>query len=44
MERYKNINIDDTAKWSNQGAVFTRQLRNMLQLAQVITLGAYYPE
>jgi succinate dehydrogenase / fumarate reductase, flavoprotein subunit len=41
MERYKNININDTAKWSNQGAVFTRQLQNMLQLARVITIGAY---
>lgn len=40
MERAKNINIDDTAKWSNQGATFTRQLFNMLQLARVITLGA----
>ncbi|MBU8684601.1 succinate dehydrogenase flavoprotein subunit [Bacillus haynesii] len=40
-ERYQNININDTAKWSNQGAVFTRQLHNMLQLARVITLGAY---
>ncbi|MDP4155965.1 MAG: succinate dehydrogenase flavoprotein subunit [Bacillota bacterium] len=41
LERYKNININDTAKWSNQGAAFTRQLFNMLQLARVITLGAY---
>ncbi|SID03679.1 succinate dehydrogenase [Mycobacteroides abscessus subsp. abscessus] len=41
LERYKNININDTAKWSNQGAVFTRQLQNMLQLARVITIGAY---
>ncbi|MFO6497825.1 MULTISPECIES: succinate dehydrogenase flavoprotein subunit [Bacillus] len=41
MERYQNIDINDTAKWSNQGAVFTRQLKNMLQLARVITLGAY---
>ncbi|ANB55810.1 succinate dehydrogenase/fumarate reductase, flavoprotein subunit [Anoxybacillus sp. B7M1] len=41
MERYKNINISDTAKWSNQAASFTRQLHNMLQLARVITLGAY---
>ena len=41
LERYKKININDTAKWSNQGAVFTRQLENMLQLARVITLGAY---
>ena len=30
LERYKNININDTAKWSNQGATFTRQLKNML--------------
>ena len=41
LERYENININDTAKWSNQGAAFTRQLQNMLQLARVITLGAY---
>jgi succinate dehydrogenase / fumarate reductase flavoprotein subunit len=40
LERYKNININDTAKWSNQGAAFTRQLEHMLQLARVITLGA----
>ena len=26
LERYQNININDTAKWSNQGATFTRQL------------------
>lgn len=41
MERYQKINMDDTSKWSNQGAAFTRQLWNMLQLARVITLGAY---
>lgn len=41
MERYKNINIVDTNKWSNQAVPFTRQLWNMLQLARVITLGAY---
>lgn len=41
LERYENININDTAKWSNQGASFTRQLKNMIQLARVITLGAY---
>lgn len=40
-ERYQNININDTAKWSNQGASFTRQLENMLHLSRVITLGAY---
>ncbi|WP_066063667.1 succinate dehydrogenase flavoprotein subunit [Neobacillus soli] len=41
LERYQNININDTSKWSNQGATFTRQLQNMLQLARVITIGAY---
>ncbi|AWM17958.1 succinate dehydrogenase flavoprotein subunit [Bacillus subtilis] len=41
MERFKKININDTTKWSNQGAMFTRQFSNMLQLARVITLGAY---
>ncbi|OZI11255.1 succinate dehydrogenase flavoprotein subunit [Bacillaceae bacterium SAS-127] len=40
MERWKNININDTAKWSNQGATFTRQLKNMFHLARVITIGA----
>lgn len=40
MERYKRINLHDTATWSNQGATFTRQLWNMLQLARVMTIGA----
>ncbi|WP_257346452.1 succinate dehydrogenase flavoprotein subunit [Pseudalkalibacillus decolorationis] len=40
MTRYKDININDTSKWSNQGVSFTRQLWHMLQLARVITLGA----
>src|SRR5699024_4029523 len=40
MERWNNININDTARWSNQGVMFTRQLKNMLQLARVITIGA----
>ncbi|ARD47115.1 succinate dehydrogenase flavoprotein subunit [Sporosarcina sp. P37] len=42
LERYENINITDTQQWSNQGATFTRQLKNMLYLARVITLGALY--
>jgi succinate dehydrogenase / fumarate reductase, flavoprotein subunit len=41
VERYKNINIEDTAKWSNSSASFVRQLEGMINLAQVITLGAY---
>ncbi|MCD5323773.1 MULTISPECIES: succinate dehydrogenase flavoprotein subunit [Pontibacillus] len=40
QERFKDININDTTRWSNQGAMFTRQLQNMLQLARVITIGA----
>jgi succinate dehydrogenase / fumarate reductase flavoprotein subunit len=40
MQRYKSININDTAKWSNQGVAFTRQLWNMLELARVMTIGA----
>ncbi|WP_044640795.1 succinate dehydrogenase flavoprotein subunit [Risungbinella massiliensis] len=40
MERYKNINMIDSSKWSNQAAPFTRHLWNMLQLARVITIGA----
>ncbi|TCS96644.1 succinate dehydrogenase flavoprotein subunit [Hazenella coriacea] len=41
MERYQNINMVDTSQWSNQAAPFTRHLWNMLQLARVITIGAY---
>ncbi len=40
MERYKKINVSDSAKYSNQAASFTRQLWNMLELARVITIGA----
>lgn len=40
MERYKNINVNDTSNWSNQSASFTRQLWNMLELARVMTIGA----
>ncbi|MDN4607193.1 succinate dehydrogenase flavoprotein subunit [Sporosarcina highlanderae] len=40
LERYENISVTDTQQWSNQGATFTRQLKNMLYLARVITLGA----
>ena len=40
MARWKRIDINDTARWSNQAVAFTRQLWNMLELARVITLGA----
>ncbi|AUJ26061.1 MULTISPECIES: succinate dehydrogenase flavoprotein subunit [Virgibacillus] len=41
LQRFENININDTSRWSNQGVMFTRQLENMLHLARVITQGAY---
>ncbi|MFD2046255.1 succinate dehydrogenase flavoprotein subunit [Ornithinibacillus salinisoli] len=41
LERWENINVNDTARWSNHGVMFTRQLKNMLHLARVITIGAY---
>lgn len=40
MERYRRINMTDTAQWSNQGTAFTRQLWNMMELARVMTIGA----
>lgn len=39
-QRYKNININDKSRWNNPGAAFTRQLWNMLELAEAMTLGA----
>jgi succinate dehydrogenase / fumarate reductase, flavoprotein subunit len=40
VERYRKINLEDTAKWSNSSVSFVRQLEGMLNLAHVITLGA----
>ncbi|MCL6459046.1 MAG: succinate dehydrogenase flavoprotein subunit [Gorillibacterium sp.] len=39
-ERYSRIGMTDTARWSNQGVAFTRQLWNMLELAHAMTAGA----
>ena len=39
-ERYKRININDTSRWNNAGVAFTRQLWNMLELAEAMTVGA----
>src|SRR5699024_2653872 len=39
---WEKINMDDTSRWSNQAVMFTRQLKNMLHLARVITMGAYH--
>jgi len=41
LERYRNVNLNDKSMWSNQSFLFTRQLKNMLQLARVITQGAF---
>lgn len=38
-QRYKNINMNDTSRWNNAGAAFTRQLWNMLELSEAMTLG-----
>ncbi|MEC0172311.1 succinate dehydrogenase flavoprotein subunit [Paenibacillus graminis] len=39
-ERYRRINMNDTSRWNNQGVAFTRQLWNMLELSEAMTLGA----
>jgi len=39
-QRYNNININDTARWNNSGVAFTRQLWNMIELSEAMTLGA----
>jgi succinate dehydrogenase / fumarate reductase flavoprotein subunit len=39
-QRYANININDTGRWNNSGVAFTRQLWNMLELSEAMTLGA----
>ncbi|WP_029192164.1 succinate dehydrogenase flavoprotein subunit [Paenibacillus harenae] len=39
-QRYAKININDTASWNNAGVAFTRQLWNMLELSEAMTLGA----
>ncbi|BFH12205.1 succinate dehydrogenase flavoprotein subunit [Paenibacillus melissococcoides] len=39
-QRYGNINMSDTARWNNQAASFTRQLWNMLELAEAMTKSA----
>ncbi|MNB90373.1 Fumarate reductase flavoprotein subunit [compost metagenome] len=39
-ERYRKINMNDASRWNNQGVAFTRQLWNMLELSEAMTLGA----
>lgn len=40
QERFKKISINDSNLWATQAVPHARQLKNMLELARVITLGA----
>ncbi len=40
LKRWHNIGRSDNVEWGTQEGTFIRQLRNMLELARVITLGA----
>ncbi len=40
LARYRNINLSDKGQWANTSFAFTRQLKNMLELARVIVHGA----
>jgi len=40
LDRYKNVNLSDKSPWANTSFAFTRQLKNMLELARVIAQGA----
>ncbi|GEL07883.1 succinate dehydrogenase flavoprotein subunit [Salisediminibacterium halotolerans] len=40
MERYKNLNVQDTVKYHNHAVSFIRGLSGMMDLAKVITQGA----
>ncbi|MEO7539900.1 MAG: succinate dehydrogenase flavoprotein subunit [Pyrinomonadaceae bacterium] len=40
QERFKKISINDSNLWATQAVPHARQLKNMLDLARVITLGA----
>jgi succinate dehydrogenase / fumarate reductase flavoprotein subunit len=40
MDRWRDVTLPDTGEWVNQSVVFTRQLRDMLELARVMVRGA----
>ncbi|HVF56239.1 MAG TPA: succinate dehydrogenase flavoprotein subunit [Pyrinomonadaceae bacterium] len=40
LERYRRISINDSNMWATMALPHARQLKNMLELARVITLGA----
>ncbi len=39
-ERMNDLSLNDLSSWANQPLIFARELKNMLFLARVITLGA----
>ncbi len=41
IDQYKEISVPDHSRWANKELLFARQLGNMLELARVITLGAW---
>jgi succinate dehydrogenase / fumarate reductase flavoprotein subunit len=40
LDRYKKVNLSDRSQWANTSFAFARQLKNMLELARAVTLGA----
>jgi succinate dehydrogenase flavoprotein subunit len=40
-DRFGRVGLSDRGRWANQEVAFVRQLWNMLELARVITLGAF---
>ena len=41
LEKYKEISLPDRGSWANKEILFARRLYNMMQLARVVTLGAW---
>ncbi|MGB8259097.1 MAG: FAD-binding protein, partial [Terracidiphilus sp.] len=40
LARYQRVNLSDKSQWANTSFAFARQLKNMLELARTITIGA----
>jgi succinate dehydrogenase / fumarate reductase flavoprotein subunit len=40
LDRYKNVSLSDRSQWANTSFAFARQLKNMLELARTIVIGA----
>ncbi len=41
LDQYRQMHVPDVGDWANRELLFARQLYHMLQLARVITLGAW---